>query len=719
MLNAATRVVTAVCLVCAPLLAQPSPDTWRPRWTKTFANDFWVVNTSVGSDYGVRWRSSGMPSTLATMDAVDTAHGTLVLVVGRPDRAATIVAVDADTGATLWQRTDVRLARWRPFASYVPARSHFPAYFAQVFGNAVLLAVTPGVERALGCADGRRLLALDLRDGRLLWCSGEVPAGDVTYVAVPERNMLIAWAAGDRDAAVLAIDVRTGRARWQHALGLDGSDWLRLISYMTALPADDATRPDLYHDGRIVVIVGAARRIGPVMRPPEEAAIRLLDADSGQVLAEVRQPLAGSRTWLSWRFSGNRLIVSTGEVVSAYDVTSGERAWTTPLKDVRSVRLARGARSDVLLVDFDGRNFMLRPTREGRGLAALDPASGALLWRDEQARVLHSLERVNAAILLRRDDETVLAVDVDSGREVWRARPGFEEEILFARRVGPDRIVVQSPIEIAAYDGQSQVPAYRHVIPSAFRGGVTRIIVTGVLAALFGPLPYVTLIVGGATLNPGGLGLWSREIPPAAEHAFFATGSRDRSHVVAVDLRTGTQQPIAPYVFGDPDKFSLGNLLDEAHGAMYTVDDRTLAAYPFAGDESRHRVVHRTADMSRALELHDRADALHRAQQTDAGRREAALALDALRLLGSRPGLDQADQVLVRKAEGDTHALLASMSPATEAITHRLAAAGAYAQALELLPAMATTSPPDSIEALRADIEQRRARVQPPQERRE
>jgi hypothetical protein len=174
------------------------------------------------------------------------------------------------------------------------------------------------------------------------------------------------------------------------------------------------------------------------------------------------------------------------------------------------------------------------------------------------------------------------------------------------------------------------------------------------------------------------------------------------------------RQPVAPYIFGNPGEFSLGNLLDEAHGAIYTIAGRTLAAYPFAVDEARHAAVHRTADLTRALAIHDRADALQRAALLEEARREAGIALEVLSGLSARPGLPPADRVLARRTQGDTHAMLSVLS--ADGGPHRMAAAAAYTDALELLLAMSSLASPESLAGLRADIEERRARLYPPPE---
>jgi len=97
-----------------------------------------------------------------------------------------------------------------------------------------------------------------------------------------------------------------------------------------------------------------------------------------------------------------------------------------------------------------------------------------------------------------------------------------------------------------------------------------------------------------------------------------------------VNLQSGAQETVAPYIWGDMGQFSLGNLLDERHGLIYTLERRTLAGYDFAIDRDQHQRLHRLADFQHAFELHERAAALHRAQRPDAASREATFAAPAL-----------------------------------------------------------------------------------------
>lgn len=183
----------------------------EPKWQKTFSTEFRVVITTVTSEYGVRRNDEGMPVDLGTLDTVDATHSTLLVVEGRPDRAVILHALDAESGAALWQKTSVRLSRWRPLSS---SFGQGRTYFVQIVGSPVLLWVTNGKAAGIGCTDKRELVAPSLQDGRLLWCSRTSWDGEVTFVPLPERQTLLAWAASRPGVSLTAIDLRTGVTRW-------------------------------------------------------------------------------------------------------------------------------------------------------------------------------------------------------------------------------------------------------------------------------------------------------------------------------------------------------------------------------------------------------------------------------------------------------------------------------------------------------------------------
>jgi hypothetical protein len=176
-------------------------------------------------------------------------------------------------------------------------------------------------------------------------------------------------------------------------------------------------------------------------------------------------------------------------------------------------------------------------------------------------------------------------------------------------------------------------------------------------------------------------------------YAFFATGVRPNSRLVAVNLRTGTQQVVAPFVWtdrgsfywSDPTSISLGNLLDEPHGTIYALSGRTLAAYAFDVDEGLHRTLHRVADLRRALDVRDRAMAMTAARQTESARREASIGVLALEAFNRRPDAAAVEVLIAQRGLSDSLAVLADVAEHREKTVQTARAIEAYERTLKLL----------------------------------
>jgi outer membrane protein assembly factor BamB len=659
--------------------AQDREDTVRARWTQNLSNDFWVVNTSITPEYGVRQSDLGLSRDLGTFDSVDTFHSVFLAFEGSAEDETTLTAIDSEEGMPLWKKPKLRLGRWRPFPSFVIAQFPIPAYYAQIVGSTVVVLVTNATQNGFECRKDYELVAMDVRDGRPLWCTEGLPRGDITFVPVPEKSTLLAWVVADNNVTLLAYDLRTGTERWKHVVAANGGDWKRAISYMTGLPAPASARPPLYHNGRVCLLISEAKRFGPQVRSPNQATFKMIDVETGRVAWEVVQPLQGRGPFLSWTFSDRSFILTTGRAVTAFELASGERQWTTPLEDVRSLRVAHGRRKDVALVEFDARQLMQpAPTKRGKGLAAIDLATGALLWRDSDARVLQSIDQVGPAVFIEAGD-AVRSLDVETGMETNRLRPAFEDRVRYARYSPAGRTIVQSATELAAYDDGSSQPAFQQTIPRAFRG-LTRVLITAVLAP--GAVGVQIILEIAA---PGITGLRGVDSEQGTRYAFFATGRGRDSRLVAVDTETGKLQMVSPYIYGDSTQFSLGNLLDEPHGLVYTMSGKTIAAYAFEIDQNAHRLLHRRAGLQRALETRDRAVAFTGVKQPVAARREAAAAVVQLESLLRGVDPPARDAAFAYEALGDSQAVLAELASRQEVAEHRGKAIGAYEQALRLL----------------------------------
>jgi len=267
--------------------------------------------------------------------------------------------------------------------------------------------------------------ALDLRDGRTLWCSQQIPDGDVSFVAIPDRHVILVWCASDQSVSLLSIDTLTGRIRWRHSLNVKGSDWQRLIAYLTGLPAPESARPLVQSAGRVAVVAGEARRFGPVVRPPDEVTMQLLDVDSGRLIWQTQVPLNGRSSWLSWTFSPDSLVVTTGKTVESLALETGATRWSTALDDVRSLHVPGGAAPNVVVVDFDARNWSQpTPTIRGRGVAVLDSSSGRLIWQDREGHALHPLDETGRVVFVEAG-RGLRAIETVTGRRFAELNPEF------------------------------------------------------------------------------------------------------------------------------------------------------------------------------------------------------------------------------------------------------------------------------------------------------
>jgi len=166
--------------------------------------------------------------------------------------------------------------------------------------------------------------------------------------------------------------------------------------------------------------------------------------------------------------------------------------------------------------------------------------------------------------------------------------------------------------------------------------------------------PRFSVATGRSPLSEGG-----------SRHAFFATGSADRSQLVAVTLATGDRQVVGPYIWRTPSSFPWSNLspdprnlLDEAHGLVYTVSGKTLAAYEFRTDQTAHAELHRLGDLRRAIDTRDRATALVGTDR-EAARSEALRAVDAFETFIQRNDVPAGELVVAQKGLADSKAVLA------------------------------------------------------------
>jgi outer membrane protein assembly factor BamB len=199
--------------------------------------------------------------------------------------------------------------------------------------------------------------------------------------------------------------------------------------------------------------------------------------------------------------AGERIYAMDSEhVVSAFAVEDGKRLWSVDLADGHS---DRDAISGGLAYD-DGRLFVVTGFAK---IFALDPASGAVLWRENVANPIHSDPTASGGRLFAVTlDNKLLALDGASGAQLWSHQAIGET----ARLIGGGGPAVDAGVVVAPFSSGELVAlrqengrvlwtdslaatrrtdelaalAQIHAAPVIDRGGVFAISYGGILAAI-------------------------------------------------------------------------------------------------------------------------------------------------------------------------------------------------------------------------------------------
>lgn len=298
-------------------------------------------------------------------------------------RAATTLAGDGLLRLT--QRGDVELR------STATGEALWSARLAARVGAAVAHAVSaPGLPRLVVVAEGeRRLVALDLRTGEARWAWTSRQGGAFKLRRVGKLLLVTAG-----DATVTALDLGSGEPVWRHADR----------GFFTAAP--------LVHRDRCVALAGEGGR-GPARVVALDAYTGALrwsaDADAPACCAPVA---AGDTVAVA-------LAAREGVTLAGYDLATGEERFRAPLGALPGVYNARPA-----VTAFDDLVVASLPT--GR-VVAVDANTGATRWAqtfraptaDDVPRRLDLQLRAGAlfvpqsslAVLRPRDGVTLAQVD--------------------------------------------------------------------------------------------------------------------------------------------------------------------------------------------------------------------------------------------------------------------------------------------------------------------
>ena len=362
----------------------------RPRWSYTPRVDFFA---------------SGQAGTVEPVSRGVAAGAGRVYEDTYDDQ---LIALDAHTGHPLW---DVRVDD--PERGY--AENSPPVYWR----GELILGGPSGDTSLRGF-----LAAFDARTGRRLWRTSTVPPG-ASYggghvwmpPVVDPRSGIVYAATGNPtpafDAvarpgcdpwtdATVALDARTGAFLWGHTEVCSDS-WDYDTNQAPAIF-------DIRVRGRIVRVVGDGNKAG---------FYTTLSARTGALIARTSELVPFTQP--------HRVPTRTGEVVcpgTSGGLEYGPPAYSPVTGDVYLTGIRQCMR---YLIGSDGRGF---PTPVGPAtgmIAAIDPASGRVVWRKQlpSPAAGGALVTESGLVFAGADDGSLYAFAARTGRVVWRFDVGL------------------------------------------------------------------------------------------------------------------------------------------------------------------------------------------------------------------------------------------------------------------------------------------------------
>jgi len=358
--------------------------------------------------------------------------------------------------------------------------------------------------RALDAATGEEQWAHDLDSG---YVGGSVALDDdQVYV-------------GTFDARIVALDRATGEPAWE----TDIDPYPKAVVFGSPVVAD----------GLVVTGVGSFEVFVPSDPPTFRGTVVALDARTGEeawhfhVTDEAAGEGAGVSVWSSPAIDRERgvLYIGTGQAYGlpaparsdslvALDLHTGEEVWHRQFTagDAWSVALPSGLDADVgampNLFTVDGTDAVGVGDKAGT-YRALDRDSGEILWEAPltegglQGGVMASAAVADDTVFVTSNaasqDADLVALDADSGAEVWRI--GVEAHV-----TGPVTwangvlFLADDSGRIAAYDASDGARLWAHDVASPAAGGIA--------------------VVDGTVF--GGWGWWLAGVPDDAEGGLIA-----------------------------------------------------------------------------------------------------------------------------------------------------------------------------------------------------
>lgn len=224
------------------------------------------------------------------------------------------------------------------------------------------------------------------------WERGPEAAGDLVVAATGH----------DEPARVRAYDARSGRLRWTYRTGPNA--FVRAVG-----------------DGWVIV----AADFGPLMGLDLATGKQRWRLELSSLQAAEYGTIAGDTLYIGTSFTSEGAV--DPPVVYALDLATGQQRWRTVLD--------RGTDLQWAAPVVDGGQVLVADTLSHEGSAptshlhALDAGTGRVRWKadlhaDQQGFFAEPPVVAGGLVYVATASRRLLALDVDSGREVWRAR-GF------------------------------------------------------------------------------------------------------------------------------------------------------------------------------------------------------------------------------------------------------------------------------------------------------
>lgn len=442
-------------------------------------------------------------------------------------------------------------------------------------GNLVGVTGTPVVEDGvvyIGDWTGH-VRALDADSGEAVW-ERDIDTAYVGGALVLDESHVVA---GTREGALVALDRATGEPAWEAQIG----DHPSSVIFGSPVVAD----------GLVVAGVGSHEVFTGGDTPTFRGHVVAVDAETGEeawrfyVTADDATEGAGVSVWSSPAVDLDRghVYIGTGQAYElpapprsdallALDLRSGEEVWHRQFTegDAWTLNSPTGLDADVgappNLFESDGTDAVGVGDKDGV-YHVVDREDGELLWETRitagglQGGVMASAAVEGGRIYVTSNDESrdavLVALDVDSGDEVWRTEVGahITGPVTWANGVV---FVADDSGRIAGYDADGGEQLWSYTVPAPAAAGIS--VVDGTVYGGYGwwlasapPDPVGGLLAfrpgegggGGGSGSPGDDGPRSGEevfrAACAACHGGSGEGASGPSLVAVADRLTRDQ----------------------------------------------------------------------------------------------------------------------------------------------------------------------------------